>query len=198
MKKILGPLLGAVLIGATPESAAAQAVTPAQADQAAKLSEARAIIATMLPPAQRQQMIEKLQADLMGQFRTLLPTDLMADPGMKAILDEFIKKALDRQRTVIEQHQPEQLEAMAGAYTREFSLAELKDIHAFAGTPSGTHYLSRMTAIIGDPAVAKANSATFTEIHAVTNEMLPEFQGKLVAYLKAHPDVAARIAAQGK
>jgi hypothetical protein len=198
MKTILGPVLGAMLVAAAPASAAAQSVVPAQADQAAKLGEARAIIAVMFPPAERQAMMDKLVVDLTGQFRAMLPADAMADPGLKAIVDDFLEKALVRQRPVLQKHMPEQLEAMALAYAREFSLAELKDIHAFAGTSSGGHYLSKAISVVGDPAVAKANTATIAEIHAVTQEMLPELQGKLVAYLQAHPDVAARIAAKRK
>jgi len=197
MKTILGPVLSAVLIVAAPAGASAQAAAPT-AEQAAKLNEARAIIRIMFPPAERQVMMDKLVADLTGQFRTMLPVDAMADPGLKAIVDDFLQKALERQRPVLQRHMPEQLEAMAIAYAREFSLAELKDIHSFAGTPSGGHYFAKAISVVGDPAVAKANTATIAEIHAVTQEMVPELQGKLIAYLKEHPDVAARIAAKGK
>jgi len=87
---------------------------------------------------------------------------------------------------------------MAEAYSHEFTLGELKDIHAFASTPSGKHYLSRSTAIIGDPAVAKVNTAMFKDIHDATQEMMPALKDKVMAYVKAHPDVAAKIEATEK
>jgi len=198
MKTILGCVLAACFTVSLPANAAAQPATSAQPDEPAKLAEARAVIAAAFPPAQRKQMLAKLQADVMAQFATLLPAELMADPGLKSIFDDFKNGALERQHAVLEKHLPIQLEAMAHAYSREFSLAELKDIHAFAATPSGGHYLSKSTAIIGDPEVAKANTDAIAEIHAVTQEMLPAFKEKAIAYLKAHPDVAKKLEAEGK
>jgi len=96
----------------------------------------------------------------------------------------------ERQRAVMMKHLPIQMQAMATAYAREFSLAELKEIHAFAATPAGSHYLSQSLAIIGDPAVAKANTDEIAEIQTATQDLIPAFKEKAIAYLKAHPDVA--------
>jgi len=199
MKKLLGALVGGCILAAVPGSAAAQpSVPPVAAVDPARLAEAHAIIAVMFPPAQRLQMIQKMQDDMMAQMRPLLPASMMSDPGLAAIMDQYIADAKVRQRGVMEKHLPLMFEAMAGAYTREFSLAELKDIHAFAATPSGVHYLSRSTAIVADPAVAKVNTAMFQDIHAVTQAALPGLKDKVMTYLKAHPDVAAKIEAEGK
>jgi len=84
------------------------------------------------------------------------------------------------------------------AYTREFSLAELKDIHAFAQTPAGTHYFSRTTAILGDPAVAEVNTEMMAEGQAMTQAKIAAFKPKLLDYLKAHPDVASKLQAESK
>jgi len=83
-------------------------------------------------------------------------------------------------------------------YSRTFSLAELKDIDAFAHTPSGGHYLSQSLALVGDPDVAKVNAAAFAEIRSVTDALVPGFKDKLIAYVKAHPDLAAEIKAEDK
>lgn len=196
--KTIGYILGASLASATPVGALAQPRAATQAADPVKLAEAHAIIGIMFPPAQRLQMIQKMQDDMMTQMRPLLPAAMMSDPGLAAIMNDYIAKAKVRQSGVMEKHLPLMFEAMAGAYTREFSLAELKDIHAFAATPSGAHYLSRSTAIVGDPAVAKVNTAMFQDIHAATQAALPEFKDKVITYLKAHPDVAAKIEAESK
>ena len=198
MKKITAMVLAAIVAVATiPASVdAAPAPAPAQADEAAKLTEARSILAVMFPPSQREAMFIKLQADLGSQFSALLPATLMADPGLKGIFEEFKNAAFERQRAVLLRRFPAQLDAMATAYAREFSLGELKDIHAFARTSSGAHYFSKSLSMIGDPAVAKVNTETVAQIHAVTQDLLPGFKDKVVAYLKAHPDVAAKIEAQ--
>ena len=198
MKKMLGSVLAGCIFVALPTNAAAQSTANTQAVDPAKLTEARGIIAAIFPRGQREQMLTKLQTDIMAQFSPLLPTQLMADPGLKAIFEDFKNSALDRQRAVLKRHFPIQLEAMAHAYSREFSLAELKDVHAFALTPAGSHYLSKGMSIIGDPEVAKANTDMIAEIHAVTQELLPAFKEKAIAYLKAHPEVAQKIKAQGK
>ena len=198
MKSIVSPVLAACLGILVPAPAAAQAAPPVQADVAARLDEAHAIIAIMFPPAERFHMIEKMQRDLMAQMHPLLPASFLADPGLKSIINAYIDQAMVRQKAVMQKRLPEMTEAMAIAYTHEFSLAELKDIHAFALSPSGAHYLTKSTAIVGDPAVAKVNSAMFQDIHATTQAILPELKDKLVAYLKAHPDVAAKIEAEGK
>lgn len=198
MNRILGAVLGGMVIVAAPAGAAAQPVAAAQGDQAAKLAEAHAIIATIFPPDQREAMFTKLQRDIVNQISVVLPAVFRTDPGLKAIFDDFKEDALTKQRAIMLKRLPVQMEAMAGAYTREFSLAELKDIHAFALTRSGGHYLSKSLSIIGDPEVAKANSETVAEINTVTQALLPAFKEKAMTYLKAHPDVAAKVAAEGK
>jgi hypothetical protein len=197
MKRAFGTVLAWCLTVSMPAALAAQP-TPAQAVDPAKFGEAQAIIAIMFPPAQRLQMLAKMQDDMLAQMRPLLPASLMADPGLKSIIEDYIVDAKARQRSVMEKRQPMLFEAMASAYTREFTLAELKEIHAFAQSPSGAHYLSRSTAIIGDPAVAKVNTAMFQDIHAATEAAIPELKEKVIAYLKAHPDVAAKIEAEAK
>ena len=122
----------------------------------------------------------------------------LSDPGLKAIIEDYIQEAMKRQRPVLQKHLPDMLEGMATAYAREFSLAELKDIHSFAQTRAGNHYLTKSMALVGDPAVAKANTAMITEMHTVTNAMLPELKEKVIAYLKAHPDIAAKVQAEAK
>jgi hypothetical protein len=199
MNKIFPGLLAACFVAATPVQAlAAPAAAAAETDQAAKLGEARAFLAVMFPPAQREAMLTKLQADLGTQVSALIPAQMLADPGLKAIFEEFKTDAFERQRAVALKHFPSQLEAIATAYAREFSLGELKDIHSFALTPSGGHYFSKAMSIIGDPAVAKVNSETIAEIHSVTQLALPPFREKVIAYLKAHPDLAAKIEAAGQ
>jgi len=190
MNKFVGAFLAAGLIVTLPANA------QAQSEDAAKLAEAHAIIAVMFPPAQRAQMIEKIMRAFEAQIRPAVLHDAMGDPGLKAIVDEYSERALKLERPVVQEHIPAMMEASAVAYTHEFSLAELKDIHAFALTPSGSHYLSRSSAILNDPEVAKVNTEMALESQATAKTLMPEFKDKLVAYLKAHPDVAAKIKSQ--
>jgi hypothetical protein len=204
MKNMFGPVAGVMLLVAGPAiaetNAAPVSAQPAAAPQGpdpAKLAEAHAILDVAFPPDRREDMLDKLQSDLFAQ---MMPkrADWMQEPGVKKIVDDFIAEAKAQQRAVYAKHLPEQVDAMASAYAHRFSLAELKDIDAFAHSPSGRHYFSESLAIVGDPAVAKVNAAAIADIRSVTEALLPDFKDKLVAYVKAHPELAAKIAAEAK
>lgn len=197
MKRFLASVVGATLAASLPTLAAAQPAPATQSEAASKLAEARAIIAVAFPTDQREAMYEKLQSDLVSQ---MMPKDAswMQEPGVKKILDAYIAEASTKQREILLKYLPEQMEAMAGAYVRRFTLAELKEIHIFANSSAGSHYLSQSMAIVGDPGVAKVNSALLTEVRRVTEGLAPQFKDKLVAYLKANPEIAKKLEAQMK
>lgn len=178
--------------------ATTQQAQAAQPVDQAKLAEARAIIAVIFPPAERQQMMDKMLDDISAPLRQSMPATMMQDAGLKAILDDFLDKAQARQRPLLHKNMPIMLDAMASAYTRMFTLTELQDVHRFALSPSGRSYLSKSLAIMGDPAVAEANKAIIGESMALGQEMLPDLRKKLTDYIEAHPEVAEKIAAQAK
>jgi hypothetical protein len=186
---LLAPIAGACLIASMPASAAAQQPSGTQSDSQAELAEARAILEIMLPPPQRQKMFDDMLGSLNAQYQQGLIADSVKDPGLKAIISESLDKSLASQKPLLQKHIPAMLDAMALAYSNEFSLAELKEIHAFAMTPSGGHYLSRSTAIIGDPAVAKVNSAIIADSQELALAVRDELKAKIAAYLEAHPEV---------
>lgn len=196
MRRFFVPIAVASICLATGAHAAAvQAPAKSQPDEAAKLAEARAIAAIISPPADRERTLDALMPKLIAQFKPMLPSAVEADPGLKAIIEDEIKAMAADERPVILKHMPDQVEANAVAYTHEFSLAELKAIHAFAETPTGQHYFSHVASLMGDPAVAKANSALFVEIHQLTEAHKAELKDKLIAYVTAHPEVAAKLKA---
>ena len=196
MNRFFSALVSGLVLVAAPSGAVAAA--PSEQVDPAELSEARAIIAVMFPPAERMNMITRMQDQMMAQMGPLLPASISSDPGLSAIMTDYLDQAKAKQRTVMQARLPEMTEALAVAYTREYSLPELKEIRAFAQTRAGSHYLSKATAMVGDPAVARVNTAMFQDIRAVTDSLAPGFRDKVVAYLKAHPDVAAKIEAADK
>ena len=197
MKKILGPILGVVLIASVPASAA-QPAAAGQADDAAKLAEAHAIINIMFPPATRAQMMDKMMSDLTAPVRQNLPIDGITDPGLKALFKDYMDSLFAAERPVIIQHLPAMTDAIAVAYTHHFSLAELKDIHAFALSPSGSNYFAHVMTIVGDPAVLKVNSDMIVDAQQAAKASVGGFKDKIVAYVKAHPDAAAQLQTLGQ
>ena len=87
---------------------------------------------------------------------------------------------------------PAMFEAMAIAYSNEFSMAELKDIRAFATTPSGSRYLSRSLAMATDPAVRKVNAAMIADAQKLSLTMIEELKARIAAYLEEHPEADAK------
>jgi len=188
MKKVLSVLVAAGVFAALPGSAMAQ-----PAGDPAELAEARAILAIMFPPAEREATFNKIGAALANQFRQSIPDAAFSDPGLKAIVDEALDKSIEVEKPVLARHLPGYFQAIENAYGREFSLAELKDIHAFALTPSGRHYLTRSSALISDPDFARENTQMMVDAQAATRDLVKELTAKMTAYLKAHPDVAGKI-----
>jgi hypothetical protein len=192
-RSLAGAALATALVAAAPAWAQTAPATPAVAPDPAELAEARAVIDIMYPAAERGKIFDELLTSFNDQIRTSVPLDALQDDGLKAIVDEVLSGLPARQSPLMQKHTPALLEAMAVAYVNEFTLAELKDIRAFATTPSGGRYLSRATYLIGDPAVAEVNTAIMTESFAFADTVRGEQQHKVLAYLTEHPEVAEKL-----
>ena len=197
MKRLFGAVAAVASITIlTPSAVAAQPAPAVQTDSAAKLAEAHAIIQVMYPPATRQQMMDKVMADMTGPMRSL-PLAGITDPGLKAILRDYMDQSFGQIHAMVDRRLPDMLEAMAHAYTHQFTLAELKDIHAFALTPSGHDYFSHAATILGDPAVKEVMVGMMTDAQQMSRESMGPFKNKLTAYVKAHPDAAKQLETLG-
>lgn len=194
MKRIWRAGLGALLLATLPAPSAAQETDPAE------LAEARAIVGVIFPPEERDQMMQGLIEQVAGQIEQAMPVDVgsLGDPELTALIKQYRAGMLDLIMPTVRAHLPNIIEATAVAYTREFDLAELRDIRAFAETPSGRRYLSRSTALISDPAVAEANTAYFRELQAVAAPYEAEFRQRMTSYLTEHPEVARKITAASR
>ncbi|MXP28909.1 DUF2059 domain-containing protein [Porphyrobacter algicida] len=191
-------MLAALIATAAPVAAHAQAA-PATANQSAKMQEASAIIAIMFPPAERDQKMHDMLTNITTQMKNSMgQLESVGDPGLKAIIDRFVDNVPDKLMPTVQKYFPSMLEAQAEAYTHEFSLEELKQIHAFAMTPAGKHYFSKMTDLLKDPAVAKANERYFAALQGLQQQEAMELRKEIMAYLKAHPDVAKKLEAGRK
>jgi len=195
LKKLLAPILGACLIASSPAGASAQPVAP---EKQAELAEARAIIDVMLPPSQRQKIFDDMLTTITNQMRQGMQPEALADPGVNAIVSKYLDKMVEAQKPLLRKHVPAMTEAMATAYSNEFSLAELKDVHAFANSPSGRHYLSRSLALVSDPAVAKVNMAVMADSQRLILTMRDDLKAELLAYFQAHPEALVKHEADAK
>lgn len=184
----------AALALAAGASAGASAQDSPSAEQQAELTEARAIMELMFPAAEREQTFGVMVGQVVEQFRASVPLDSVTDPQLRAILDRHFDSVPERLGPTISKYLPKIIEATAGAYTHEFTLAELQDIHAFARSPSGEHYLKRSAALVGDPDIATVNTAFFAEVQEIQTAFQDDLITELSAYIAEHPEAAAALA----
>ncbi len=185
-----------LLVAAIPTAATAQAddyVAPAD-----ELAEARAIMEVMFPATNREDAILEM-ATAMGQQAAagMMNGPIFEEPGIKAIVEKHLSEMPQALRPLFAKHLPQIFEATAVAYTREFSLEELRDIAAFAQTPSGQRYFVSLQKLLGDPAVAAANQAMFNDIGPIQREQSAKVSQEVQEYLIANPDVIERLRKAG-
>jgi hypothetical protein len=196
--------LKAILLALAALAGVVQLASPAAAQQAAAVDPARLdlgrqIITIMYPPEKRQAMAASLVDNVLAQFRASMSDPATyADPGMKKILDDAFNSIPQRLSPAVQAHLPRLLEAMARAYAREFSAAELQETLAFARTPSGRHYLQSSPTIMADRDIAAANTTYFSQVQQVSQQISADFRREVTTYLQAHPDLAARLRAQSQ
>ena len=175
--------------------------TPLAAQEAPseEMAEARAIMAVMFPTESRDAQMRDMMAAMAAQMKEGMGgAALTADPGLNALLDSYLAALPETLMPLVRIHFPQILEATAGAYTREFSLEELRDLRRFAATPTGAHYFSRNTAMLSDPAVASANARYFSALKQLQEAEGEKLKAKVIDYLQKNPDAAKRLSAGKK
>jgi hypothetical protein len=184
-----------VPLATLPCAALAAAPTPAPVRPAEPAPEAvalgRTIVATAFPPESREAVMDKLMATMLNQMKAGMPLETVSDAGVKQILLDYLAGIPKVLRPATTAFLPKQLDAIARAYARMFSLTELKDIAAFAGTASGRSFLQRSTEVMSDPDVAVVNEEYFRQVQELNARSTPELTRKIDAYLKAHPNAAS-------
>jgi len=151
-------LLAAATLAPLPAKAQT-APAPAADIDPARLAEARKLIEIMMPAALREQMIDGIVS---GVGQTMTQT-LLNDPELKKLMDEkpgardVVMRFLDRQqqytRDEMRANLPDMLEAMARAYARRFTVAQMREMGAFFATPTGQFYITQSYTILSDPDV---------------------------------------------
>lgn len=152
--------------------------TPANAEGFAL---AREIVEAVIPADSAEAMMHQTMSAVGKQMKGAL-ADKIDDPAITAILDRRIAELPDRMAPAIRRFMPIQKAAMACAYTHTFSLAELREIRAFAATPAGNRYLSQSAALLSDPAVAEANEAFFRDTRPLQDQMIKDVVDDIRAY----------------
>ncbi|MCJ2187402.1 DUF2059 domain-containing protein [Novosphingobium beihaiensis] len=178
-------------------AAASQPAAPAAADAAPQaasesLTLARSIVTTAFPPDSREEMMEKLMTTVVSQMKDSMPLDTLTDPGLRKIVTDYLEGVPGMLRPATSAFIPKQMEAIAQAYTQIFTLAELRDVAAFAHTPSGKTFLQRSTEVLSQPAVAAVNRTYFREAGEISRKGEAQLKAQVIAYIKEHPEAIAQ------
>ena len=199
MKSSLRAAIPAVaLLAAVSFAPAVQAQNSDYVPPADELAEAMVIMEAMFPANTREQMMIDTVATMGNQVATSMMTGpIFEEPGLRAIMQEFLDDMPERMRPVISKFLPQMIKANAIAYTREFTLEELQDIRSFATTSSGQRYFSSVQRMLNDPAVAAVNEKFFADVAELQQEQVQQVQGRVAEYLQANPVVLERLQAAG-
>jgi hypothetical protein len=192
MKLISGSLLVALVSSAAwaaaPQPAAHAPEEIAQAEDAAPSAErvtlARRLIGLTLSPDEFMEIVRT--SALQTATEKLVGADYKGDGSE---LEKEVNRFVARMEPAIRGQIPNLTEAYAQAYAREFSADELTEPIAFAQSPAGKHYISRVDFMDADPAVLEAQQGITEAMMPVLEEMRKEACAKRAA---------ARVAAGDK
>ncbi|WP_332819869.1 DUF2059 domain-containing protein [Sphingopyxis sp.] len=167
-------LFGVALV-AMPISARAEIPATVTQPTAERLTAAEQLMSTMMPPGQRDAMVEQMITAIMANFtpsiRERLETDgALKNPDVAKLFDRFIARQTQLAIDQLKAQMPELIEAMSRAYARRFTAAQMEEMHAFFRTPTGQLYVTESTGIMSDPDVAAWQRNSMTK----SMEKLPE------------------------
>ena len=192
MKLISGSLLVALV-----SSAAWAAAPQPAAPQPAEVAQAKADAA---PSGERLDLARRYVAlgdanDYMDEMRAVMmrSANSVSSPEDKAAAEKFFDRVFVLAGPKIKARMPSIMEATAQAYAREFSAEELKDMIAFAETPTGKHYLARGAEVETDPAILDAHMKVWEDLAPIMEEV-----GKDISKEACAKKAAARVAAGDK
>jgi hypothetical protein len=198
MKITLKPLALGVSLGAALTLAAPAVAQDAYVPPQDELAEAMAIMEVMFPADSREETMLETAVTMGNQVaESMMTGPIFEEPGLRAIMDEFLAGLDDLMRPAIAKHMPAMMKATAIAYTREFTLEELQDIRRFAATPAGQRYFSSVQRTLADPVVAEVNQKFFSDVNALQQQSVEDLQTQIIEYLEANPEVVERLEQAG-
>jgi hypothetical protein len=187
MRRILPLALVCVLAPAVPAFAQSAAAPAVQAPEPARLAAAKALIAKIMPQERIDAMIDQMMRPMMANLRgAMLQSPQMQaafakDAKAKATLDAFVDSEFQHSVALTKQSMPTMLEAMARAYARRFTVAQLNDVSSFFDTPSGKLYAEQAPTVMADPDVLAAQRAVMEKSIRGTMERAQAMVAKLAA-----------------
>ncbi|PJI88517.1 DUF2059 domain-containing protein [Sphingomonas koreensis] len=182
------------LLLATPQTAPVPApAAQTAADLDTRLAKARIIVETSMPIEQRDkmfhQMLDAMMSNMIGgmmQGDPQLAKSLKTNTEAAKLLASFVERQKKLALEDLTETGPEMVEAMASAYAKRFSLAELTEVEAFVATPTGARFFQAGTQILNDPAVAEWQRKLFAKAQAREEAELRRLIDELTPLMEKH------------
>ncbi len=133
--------------------AAATAIEPA------RLAAAKRVVETVFPAAQREQMMTAMVGSMtkamLGSLmqQTDIARMIEKEPRARPVFERFIEQQQSKTAATMKDNLPGMVDAMANAYARRFTEAQLKEMQTFFETPTGRMYVAQSMTIMSDPDV---------------------------------------------
>lgn len=179
-----GALIALAMLAALAPAGAGQPAPVPSASAAIdpdRLVAARALMDLTLPPDRRDAMIEQMIAPMMANIRDGLRqapqfAELQRrDPSLGDALERFMARQQARSFALLRTMMPDMIEAMAKAYARRFTIAQLDEVSTFYQTPTGRIMREQMPTIMSDPDVASWQRAMMTRSMETLQADVAEF-----------------------
>jgi hypothetical protein len=152
----------------------------------ARLASARSLLDVVMPPAKREGMIDAIMKGMMANLsQSMLNSPQMkaayeADPRAGEIFQRFFQRQQANSLTTLKTNFPGMMDAMANAYARRFSVAQMGEMRTFFETPTGQVYINQAATIVNDPDVAKWQrdlmTSAMSKIPAEVDAMMAEIR----------------------
>ena len=159
----------------------------------AELAAAQELIDVVMPPAQRQSMVNGIVQSMMqnitgGMMQSPKMQEAFQEfPAMRGVFQKFIDREEKKALQMMQDEMPSMIEAMSRAYARSFTVAQLEEMNVFFASPTGQVYVTKSMAIMSDPDVAKwqrdVMQKSMADMPAATEELMAE----LLAVAQAAP-----------
>ena len=190
MSKLKSVLLGVAII-AMPMPAHAQAPVSNVQPSAEQLVAAQQLMSAIMPPEQRdamvEQMITAMMANILPSIRQRLDErGILDNPDISPVFDRFLARQTQSAIDQLKVQMPELIEAMSRAYARRFTASQMDEMHAFFRTPTGQLYVTESMGIMSDPDVAEWQRNSMSKSMEKLPDELKKLQEELEKTL-GHP-----------
>ncbi len=189
---VIMSILAATQAPVLPDSPAKPPVALAEKPPSAEqIALARDIIVLVLPPEQRKaQSRQTLDAFMRNMVAGIMQNGeldaLFAKvPATRDIFGAFVTRQRDLALADLEKSTPELIEAYVGAYAKNFSVAELRDLKTFFAAPTGAHYASILPNLLNDPGVAEWQRGVAARAQARQKDQLDQLKADISEAVKA-------------